>query len=228
MSLRLRLLAAFAYVLVLVLVALALPLSLNLSRRVDAEVKAQAAGEAHLVAASVSGQPRQPGGARQSRDEGVRRGRRPGHSRRRDGVLLADSAGTAPGASIRKPPGDLDRPGDGTADPGRRRSETLDEQLLYTAVPVIHQAQRIGAVRVTQSVEAIDGKVRRDILTLAGIGLVALRWVSCSRGSSRDRCRDRFGHWHAPRSGSPAATSTHAPRSTARRSSARSRSRSTT
>ena len=42
MSLRRRLLAAFAYVIVLVLVALLVPLVLNLSRRVDAEVKAEA------------------------------------------------------------------------------------------------------------------------------------------------------------------------------------------
>ena len=55
MSLRTRLLAAFAYVLVLVIVALEVPLILNVSRRVDAEVKGQAAAQAQLVAASASG-----------------------------------------------------------------------------------------------------------------------------------------------------------------------------
>ena len=54
MSLRTRLLAAFAYVLILVIVALEVPLILNVSRRVDAEVKAQAAAEAQLVAASAA------------------------------------------------------------------------------------------------------------------------------------------------------------------------------
>ena len=54
MTLRARLLAAFAYVLVLVTVALLVPLVLNLSRRIDAEVKAEAAGQAQLVAASAA------------------------------------------------------------------------------------------------------------------------------------------------------------------------------
>ena len=55
MSLRALLLGAFAYVLVLVLLALGVPLGSNLSRRVDAEVKAQAAGQAGLIAATAAG-----------------------------------------------------------------------------------------------------------------------------------------------------------------------------
>ena len=49
MSLRTRLLAAFAYVLVLVIVALLVPLALNLSRRVDAEIRSEAQGQAQLL-----------------------------------------------------------------------------------------------------------------------------------------------------------------------------------
>jgi len=55
MSLRARLLLAFAYVLVLVIVALEVPLALNLSKRVDAEVKSEAQGQAQLLAAGASG-----------------------------------------------------------------------------------------------------------------------------------------------------------------------------
>ena len=55
MSLRTRLLAAFAYVLVLVIVALEVPLALNLSRRVDAEIRSEAQGQAQLLAASAVG-----------------------------------------------------------------------------------------------------------------------------------------------------------------------------
>jgi len=55
MSLRLVLLAAFAYVLLLAILALEVPLALNVSDRINAEVKAQTASEAQLVAASVSG-----------------------------------------------------------------------------------------------------------------------------------------------------------------------------
>ena len=54
-SLRARLLAAFAYVLVLVIVALEVPLALNLSRRVDAEIKSEAQGQAALLAATAAG-----------------------------------------------------------------------------------------------------------------------------------------------------------------------------
>ena len=174
MSLRLRLLAAFAYVLVLVLVALELPLSLNLSRRVDAEVRAQAAGEAHLVAASVNDSFDAPAELRRivtlaAREIGGRV-----IVVDRDGVLLADSAGTEPGASYASRPEIAGVLSTGRPTQGERQSETLDEQLLYTAVPVIHEAGRIGAVRVTQSVEEIGGKVWRDILALAGVGLVAL------------------------------------------------------
>ena len=55
MSLRTRLIAAFAYVLILVVVALEVPLALNLSRRVDAEIRSEARGQAQLLAASVVG-----------------------------------------------------------------------------------------------------------------------------------------------------------------------------
>ena len=55
MSLRGRLLAAFAYVLVLTIVALEVPLALNVSRRVDAEVKSEAASGAQIVASSAAG-----------------------------------------------------------------------------------------------------------------------------------------------------------------------------
>ena len=50
MSLRGTLLAAFAYVLLVVIVVLEVPLVLNVSRRVDAEVKAESAGQAQLIA----------------------------------------------------------------------------------------------------------------------------------------------------------------------------------
>ena len=60
MSLRLQLLGAFAYVLLLIIVALEVPLALNLAKRIDAEVKNEAAGQAFVVAASASGQMEHP------------------------------------------------------------------------------------------------------------------------------------------------------------------------
>ena len=43
MSLRLRLVLAFGYVLLFAVIALEVPLTLNFSRRVDSEIKAEAA-----------------------------------------------------------------------------------------------------------------------------------------------------------------------------------------
>jgi signal transduction histidine kinase len=173
MSLRTRLLAAFAYVLVLVIVALEVPLVLNVSRRVDAEVKGQAAAQAQLVAASVSGR-------MSDRDEL----RRLAREARKDlggrvivvdsrGRLVADSGGLETGAYG-------DRPEirtalqEGQVAQGRRFSDTLGETVLFTAVPVLQGDSRVGAVRVTQNVDAIDRRVRRDVLGLIGIGLIAL------------------------------------------------------
>ena len=82
MSLRGRLLAAFAYVLVLTIVALEVPLALNVSRRVDAEVKSEAASGAQIVASSAAGLawPHPRAGAAVARRRP--RPRRPGDRRR--------------------------------------------------------------------------------------------------------------------------------------------------
>jgi signal transduction histidine kinase len=172
MSLRTRLLAAFAYVLVLVIVALEVPLVLNVSRRVDAEVKGQAAAQAQLVAASASGRMDDADELRRiareaSRDVGGRvivvdsRGR-----------LVADSAPLQQGSYGDRP--EIRAALQGRISQGRRFSDTLGESLLYTAVPVVQGGSRVGAVRVTQAVDAIDRRVRRDVLGLIGIGLIAL------------------------------------------------------
>ena len=174
-GLRMRLLAAFAYVLVLVLVALALPFALTLSNRVETEVEAQALSQAHLIAASVTGRLDEPGALR----EIVRRAGDDVEARvvvvGTDGRLIADSAGSGlVGASY------ADRPeiravlAGGTVEQGRRRSETLDEELLYAAVPVVEEGQRAGAVRVTRSVAPVQERVRRDRLAVGGIAAAAL------------------------------------------------------
>jgi signal transduction histidine kinase len=170
MSLRLLVLAAFAYVLVLVILALEVPLALNVSRRIEAEVKAQTATETQLVAASASGRrgealdrivdsAAEQLGGRVIVVDG-------------EGVLVADSAGDGLiGTSY------ADRPEineamttDRTAQ-GRRQSDTLDQEVLYTAAPIVGP---LGAVRITQSVGPIDERVRRDILGLVAVGVAAL------------------------------------------------------
>ncbi|HEX5822122.1 MAG TPA: HAMP domain-containing sensor histidine kinase [Solirubrobacterales bacterium] len=55
-----------------------------------------------------------------------------------------------------------------------RNSQTLGTQILATAVPVRHGPRIDGAVRVTQSVEAVHRATRRAILSLALLGGVVL------------------------------------------------------
>ena len=173
MSLRVRLLAAFAYVLVLVIVALEVPLVLNVARRVDTEVKARAAADAQLVAASAAAE-------LDTRDVAdlrriVRRAAEDAGGRvlvvGRNGAIVADSGGQTGNYGNRP---EIRAALDGGISQGRRFSDTLGETLLFTAVPVVVEGDVGGAVRVTQSVDAIDRRMRRDVLGLIGIGLIAL------------------------------------------------------
>jgi two-component system, OmpR family, sensor kinase len=174
-SLRARLLLAFAYMLVLVIVALELPLALNLSRRVDAEIKSEAQGQAQLVAAGASGRLDDRAGL----DSLVRRSARDLGGRvivvDAQGDLVADSAqpGRSDAASYASRP-EIARALDGRPSQGTRRSESLGEDLLFTAVPVVVKGRRAGAVRVTQSVDAVRREVRNDVIALIGVGVAVL------------------------------------------------------
>lgn len=175
MSLRLRLVAAFAYVLVLVLAAIEVPFALSIRSRVDAEVRSQAVNEAHLIAASASGSIDRP----QQLDELVTSAADDLDGRvivvDGTGRLLADSAGPGLRSTSYANRREIDAVlATGRAVQGKRHSETLDQELLYTAVPIVDAGNSIGAVRVTQSVDAIDDRVRRDVLALAAIGAAAL------------------------------------------------------
>jgi signal transduction histidine kinase len=176
MSLRTQLMGAFAYVLLLVIIALEVPLALNLARRIDAEVKNEAAAQAFLVSANASGELQRPQRLaavvrRAGNDLGGRvivvdaRGR-----------LLADSTvGVTRPLQYRSP----SRPEIGAAlagnrAQGERHSNTLGQDLLYTAVPVTNNGAVVGAVRVTQDLAAVHERVRKGVLALIAIGAFAL------------------------------------------------------
>lgn len=175
MSLRLQLLLAFAYVLLLIIVALEVPLALSLARRIDAEVKNDAATQAFRVAANASGRI----GNRKELAALVRRSARDLGGRvlvvDRRGRLVADSGGQPLGRTYGSP----SRPEIGQAlaagrAQGERHSDTLGKDLLYTAVPVTNNGHVVGAVRVTQSLSAVQAKIRRGVLALVAIGGFAL------------------------------------------------------
>jgi two-component system, OmpR family, sensor kinase len=174
MSLRARLLLAFAYVLILVIVALEVPLALNLSKRVDAEIRREAQGQAQLLAAGASGRLDETAQLRplvesSARDLGGRV-----IVVDEDGTLLADSVGGAAGDESYASRPEIRRALNGQASQGERHSRSLDEDLLFTAVPIVVEGRTEGAVRVTQGVDAVQREVRNDVIALIGVGLIAL------------------------------------------------------
>jgi two-component system, OmpR family, sensor kinase len=173
-SLRARLLAAFAYVLVLVIVALLVPLALNLSRRVDAEVKSEAQGQAQLLAAGAAGRLDDPDQLEELVDEAAERlgGRVIVVDRK--GRLLVDSAGAGLRSTSYATRPEIASALTGRPSQGTRHSDSLDADLLFTAVPIVRASRPAGAVRVTQSVDAVQDEVRTDVIALVGVGAVAL------------------------------------------------------
>ena len=159
----------------LAVVALGVPLASTLADRVDTEVRSEARGQADLVAASANDLVDPP-----RRDELATLADTAARAVRgrvlivdRDGLLLADSEGAPVGRSYRT------RPEIASALRGRpqqleRSSETLGEELLATAVPVVHQGRPAGAVRITQSTDAVGRAVRRQWLGLALVGLLVV------------------------------------------------------
>jgi signal transduction histidine kinase len=173
-SLRSRLLLALAYVLLLAIVALEVPLALNLRDRVDAEVRSQARSQAEVAAATAAGQLRRPAELRRIATTVARSARGRVVIVNVRGRLVADSAGQdALGADYSSRP-EIAAALKGRTVQEQRRSQTLDEDILATAVPVLARGVPEGAVRVTQSVEAVKRATRSSILGLIAIGGVVL------------------------------------------------------
>lgn len=137
-------------------------------------MRSQARSQADVVAATASDLLR-------DRDALRRLASKAGESARgrvvivdRRGRVLVDSTGEAPrGASY------AGRPEVASAIRGRpvqdsRHSETLGEDILATGVPILGSGRPAGAVRITQSAEAISRAERRSLLGLAALAAVVL------------------------------------------------------
>ncbi len=154
--------------LVLAVVSLGVPLALSLRDRVNAEVHSQALSQADVVAATSADLISPP--STRALQEIVRssgasvRGRVLIVDGR--GRVLADSAGTSTiGSSY------LSRPEIAAALRGRavqaqRTSHSLGENILATAVPVLRRGTPVGAVRITQSVSAVQHAVNSTVAKL--------------------------------------------------------------
>ncbi|HET7122368.1 MAG TPA: ATP-binding protein [Solirubrobacterales bacterium] len=169
------LLLALAYVLLLALIAFGVPLALSMRDRVDSEVKSQARGQADLVATTASefiDPPRRaPLQRLVSNSAGSVRGRVIAVDSQ--GRLLADSAGVGSGRNYGNRP-EVATALEGTPEQITRDSETLGEEILATAVPIVDHGRTAGAVRITQSVEAVHKAVRASILDVAALAAVVL------------------------------------------------------
>jgi signal transduction histidine kinase len=175
-SLRARLLIALGYLVALVIVAFAVPLGLNLRDRVGSEVRADGRSQANVLAAGV-------GQLITTRDEdrlaevaeavgGPARARVVVVDRR--GQVLADTAGDeAIGVDFSSRP-ELAAALDGRRFQDQRRSETLDREILATAAPVFQAGRVVGAVRLTQSVDAVNDAVRRTAVGIVAVGLAVM------------------------------------------------------
>jgi signal transduction histidine kinase len=175
-SLRALLALTGAYVVVLAIIALEVPLGLALRDRVDTEVRAQATAQASIVAATAADLLVPPNRARLKtlvdRAAAATRGRVLVVDAR--GVVVADSAGPAmTGASYASRP-EIAAALHGTDVQDIRRSATLGRDLLATAARAVNHGRTVGAVRVTQSVGAVNRAVHRSWAALALLGLLVL------------------------------------------------------
>jgi signal transduction histidine kinase len=178
MSLRTRLLFALGYLVVLVTIAFAVPLALNIRDRAGEEVREGARRQIGVLAAGAS----EPVATRSVRDlrQLARAAAQAARGRvvivdRRGGVL-ADSEGAAARGSAYATP---QRPELEAALQGRRvqterASDTLAEEILASAEPVYSGGRVVGAVRLTQSVDAVNNRVNRTMFGILAVGLAVL------------------------------------------------------
>ncbi len=89
------------------------------------------------------------------------------------GRLLADSDPVEGAGDYRDRPEIADAL-NGELAAGTRRSDTLDTDLLYVAVPVASGGEVHGAVRLTYPTTEVDERVQRVWLTLGGVAVVSL------------------------------------------------------
>lgn len=160
----------------LAIVAFAVPLAISLGDRVDSEVRSQARGQADVVAATAADLLRSSrrGDLQHLATQTAKSVRGRVVLTDRAGRLIADSGGKSSlGASYASRP-EIAAALQGRSVQEQRHSQTLDADILATAVPIVRRGVPGGSVRVTQSVEAVHAAVRRALAGLALIGTVVL------------------------------------------------------
>lgn len=175
-----RLVISYVSVTLLVLLALEIPLGIlhadSERRTLIAELKHDAVSLASLAVDTLRGGSDADLGAiagRYERDTGARV-----VITDREGVVVADSSDARPvGRSFASRP-EIARALAGHETVGTRRSDTLDTDLLYIAVPAASGGRAAGVVRVTYPTTVVDAHVRRIWLVLGVVGLAILAAVT--------------------------------------------------
>ena len=178
MSLRTRLLLALGYLVVLVTIAFAVPLALNIRDRAGQEVREAARTQIGVLAAGAS----EPVAGRRLRDLRLlaRAAARAAAGRvvivDRRGRVLADSEAAAPRGSDYATPQrpELQAALRGERVQTERASDTLAEEILASAEPVYSGGRVVGAVRLTQSIGAVNDRVNRTMLGILAVGVAVL------------------------------------------------------
>ncbi|HEV8419982.1 MAG TPA: HAMP domain-containing protein, partial [Actinomycetota bacterium] len=199
MRFRTKLTLAAAYLLVVVVVALEIPLGINIAKRARREIELSLVRDAAVVAARINDDlpesgtdptlpPAPPGILAQVAQEVARATDARVVITDALGRVVADSSGEAQVGEVYMT---SDRPEfaavfsvpGGRIDVRTRHSDTLREDLLFVTAPVVHFRDVIGAVRMSESLGEVDGKVRRSLIGLAAVGAavilvgLALAWL---------------------------------------------------
>jgi len=161
---------------VLAIVALEVPLGINVVDRIRSDAKAQALSQAQSTAAAANDSIEPPQLA--NLDELVKTNAATAKGRvmvfNKTGLTLADSSGPGRSGADYSTRPEVKAAIAGDVVQIERHSNTVDRDMLATAVPVIHFGKTVGAVRITQDSTVITDSVNRAVVGLVAIGLLVL------------------------------------------------------
>ncbi len=172
-----RLLASYLALTIVVLVALEVPLAVVNARNEQQDLTAKVERDA-FAAASLAEDTLQAGGTSPHLVRIVR-----GYQEQTGGrvvivdtrgVSIADSHPTVPTETSFASRPEIAAALRGNTASGIRTSATLDQKLLYVAVPVASGGKVFGAVRITYPTSALDHRINRYRLALAAVALIVL------------------------------------------------------
>ncbi len=165
--------------LIFALIALGLPLAFSLKDRVNDEVRSQAHSQAAIVATGAASLVDPPD--RRTLNRLVKSASATVRGRvlvvDDAGVVLSDSSGPrAVGSNYSSRP-EIAAALSGVSEQLERSSDTLNTRILATADPVLIGSRVAGAVRITQSVDAVNSAVNRSLFGLALLALLVLAFA---------------------------------------------------